>query len=188
MEVVTMKKPPRVIVFIIASVLLCSALNAADRNPRWAEPVAMRGVPNLHRVTDDLYRGAQPTREGFRNLEAMGIRTVINLRSFHGDDTRGTSLKYFRVGMKAWEPEADELIRALRILSDPGGAPYFVHCQHGADRTGMVTAVYRMVFQSWSKDEAIEEMTEGGYGFHPIWREIPEFLRGLDIEKIKRAL
>ena len=174
--------------FIVFALVMTALCAWAAVKPRWAEPVSLRGAPNLHKVTDNIYRGAQPTREGFRNLEAMGIKTVINLRALHSDDLSGTSLKSARVKMEAWDPETDEVIRVLRMLSDEGGAPYFVHCQHGADRTGMVMAVYRMVVQGWSKDDAIEEMTEGWYGFHPIWKEIPEFLRKLDVEQIKKSL
>ena len=105
------------------------------RNPDWAQAVKLAGVPNLHRVTDDLYRGAQPTEEGFKNLERLGIKTVINLRSLHADDLRGTSLKGIRIRMEAWDPEFGEIVRVMSVLSDPGGAPYFVHCQHGADRS-----------------------------------------------------
>jgi protein tyrosine/serine phosphatase len=118
----------------------------------------------------------------------MGIKTVINLRSFHHDDIERASLAYVRVRMEAWDPEMGEIIRVMRILSDESGAPYFVHCQHGADRTGMTMAVYRMAVQGWRRDEAIREMTDGGYGFHPIWTGIPAFLRKLNVERIKSAL
>ena len=54
---------------------------AAARSERWAVPIALEGVPNLHRITPTLYRSEQPTALGFRNLEKLGIRTVINLRA-----------------------------------------------------------------------------------------------------------
>ena len=174
-----------------AAVLLLIAFTAPRAwggNSDWAKAVRLAGAPNLHKVTDSLYRGAQPTEEGFKNLERLGIKTVINLRSFHADDLRGTSLKGVRIRMEAWDPEFEEIVRAMSILSDPNGAPYFVHCQHGADRTGMVTAIYRMAVQGWSKDEAIAEMTDGGYGFHSVWIEIPKFLRKLDVEKVKSMM
>jgi protein tyrosine/serine phosphatase len=183
-----MKKISRTIIFIYTLFALCPASLGLARDPDWAEPINLRGAPNLHRVTENLYRGAQPTREGFRNLEKMGVKTVVNLRAFHGDKLDGTSLKYFRIRIEAWDPEMDEVIRVLRILTDESGGPYFVHCQHGADRTGMIMAVYRMAAQDWEREAAIAEMTGGGYGFHEIWREIPEFLRKLDVEKIKSAL
>lgn len=46
--------------------------------------------------------------------------------------------------------------------------PIIFHCHHGSDRTGAVCALYRIVFQNVSKEDAIREMIEGEYGFHRI--------------------
>lgn len=161
---------------------------AADRPDRWAQPMEASGVPNLHKVSDQLYRSAQPTAEGMRNLKALGIETVVNLCSFHSDrDEIGqTGLGYEHITMKAWHPERKEIVRFLKIVTDSKGTPVLVHCQHGAGRTGTVCAVYRVAIQGWPKQEAIKEMTEGGYGFHGIWKNLIHWIDGLDIEKIKR--
>ena len=63
--------------------------------------------------------------------------------------------------------------------------PVFVHCLHGADRTGTMCAAYRVVVDGWTKQQAIDEMTKGGYGFHPVWANLPKFIENLDVEKIK---
>ena len=55
---------------------------AAARPAQWAEPIEMEGVSNLHRISPTLYRSEQPTALGMKNLEKLGIRTVINLRAF----------------------------------------------------------------------------------------------------------
>ena len=68
----------------------------------------------------------------------------------------------------------------------PKRAPVLVHCQHGADRTGTMIAVYRIAVQGWSKAKAIREMTGGGFGFHPIWSNLPTWIQQLDIDLIKR--
>ncbi len=161
---------------------------ASERPPQWAVRVERTGLPNLHRVSDDLYRGAQPTAEGLRELREMGVRTVVNLRSFHSDrDEAGDAgLAYEHIAMKAWHPEDEDVVRFLEIATDPARAPVFVHCQHGADRTGIMCAIYRMAVQGWSADEAIEEMTGGGFGHHPIWANLRRYVRELDLEEIKR--
>ena len=79
------------------------------------------------------------------------------------------------------------MVRFLRVVTDPPRQPLFVHCHHGADRTGLMTAVYRVVVQSWSKDEAIREMTEGGYGYHPLWTGLPAYVRRTDLARLARA-
>ena len=57
----------------------------AERPERWAQPIEMKGVPNLHRVLENLYRSAQPTAEGMKSLKKMGVQTIVNLRSIHTD-------------------------------------------------------------------------------------------------------
>ena len=159
------------------------------RDPRWAQPLERPGLPNLHKVSDGLYRGAQPTAEGFRQLQAMGIRTVVNLRSFHSDrDEMGEAdLQYEHITMKAWHAEDEDVVRFLQIVSDPDRTPVFVHCQHGADRTGVIVAAYRIALQGWTVDDAVEEMVLGGYGFHELWRDsLPGYMRGLDFAQLKR--
>ena len=88
--------------------------------------------------------------------------------------------------MKTWHPETEDVVRFLRIVSDPERAPVLVHCQHGADRTGAMSALYRIMVQGWSQEEALREMTEGGYNFHEIWINLLPWLKGLDLARIRR--
>jgi len=164
---------------------------SAERPATWAVPVALEGVGNLHKVNDSLYRSQQPTADGFRHLaDSVGIRTVINLRAFHSDKklVKAASLRLHQFDMKTWHIETEDVVPVLRIIRWNGEGPYLVHCQHGADRTGTINALYRMVFQGWSREEAIREMTEGGYGFHPMWKNILEYLETVDIEAIRKAV
>lgn len=84
--------------------------------------------------------------------------------------------------------EEDEAVDFLSVVRDPARQPVFVHCQHGADRTGMNVAIYRIVEQGWSKEDAITEMTSGGFGYHPIWTELVEYVEALDVEGLRRKL
>ncbi len=161
---------------------------ATPRPSQWATPLQRKGLPNLHRVTPTLYRGAQPTAVGMRQLRTMGIKTVLNLRSFNSDreEIRGTGLAYEHIYMKAWHPEREDIIRFLQITTDTNRQPVFVHCQHGADRTGLMCAVYRVAVCNWTKAEAIREMTQGGFGHHTIWTNLVTFIQELDIDAIKK--
>ena len=154
----------------------------------WAAPIEKPGLPNFHKLSDDLYRSAQPTAEGMQELKKMGVKTVVNLRSFHSDrDEIGeTGLGYEHIYMKSWNAEDEEVVRFLQIVSDPGRTPVLVHCKRGADRTGAMCAIYRIAVQGWDTEEAIKEMKEGGFGFHKIHVNLPKYIRGLDIEDMKR--
>ena len=157
--------------------------------PQWATAIEKPGLPNLHRVTDDLYRAAQPSAEGMRQLKEMGVRTVVNLRSFHSDrdEIGDTGLAYEHIYMKTWHPEDEEVVRFLQIVTDRSRTPVLVHCQYGADRTGTMCAIYRMAVCGWTADEAVKEMTEGGFGFHGIHRNLVRYVRELNIDEVKRA-
>jgi protein tyrosine/serine phosphatase len=178
----------------IVALALCAAQAgiavAAGRPAEWAEPVALDGVPNLHRVSPTLYRSAQPTAAGMRNLERLGVRTVINLRAFHTDrdEINGTELLNPQLRIYTWSVQDRHVIEVLRILRETEGGPFAIHCQHGADRTGLMTAMYRIVEQGWTKEAAIREMVEGGYGYHAIWRNIVRYVEEADVARIRAAV
>lgn len=148
-----------------------------------------RPTPEIYKLDDKVYRSEQPDRKGFDYLRSFGIRNVLNLRDHHKDDSkaRGTGLTLYRVEMSAGKITVDEVVAALRIIRQSAG-PIVIHCWHGSDRTGTVSALYRIVFQNWSKEEAIEELMKGGYGYHAMYKNIPEFIRAADIESIKKRV
>ncbi len=140
----------------------------------------VKGVKNFAKVSEILYRGEQPTAEGFAELKKMGIKTVVNLRAFHSDrdELAGAGLQYVHINCKAWHPEEEDVAQFLKLLKDPKNLPVFVHCQHGADRTGMMVASYRIVEQGWNPDDAARETHN--FGFHAIFTEIQTFLKRFD--------
>ena len=162
---------------------------AAARPADWAQPVKLEGLPNLHQVSKTLYRCAQPEDKSAKSINSLGIRTVVNLRAFHSDEDEleGVTAKQVHIKMKTWHAEHENMVKFLKIAIDPKQAPVLVHCQHGADRTGTMCAVYRIVIQGWSKREAIREMTEGGYGFHAVWMNLTHWIRDLDVDAVKKA-
>jgi len=178
---------------ILISLLFASvsALNAADVRPAtWAQPVASDAVRNLFQVAPNLYRCAQPDAAGMQAIEALGIKRIIELRNFHDDkdEIAGTTLVAEDIGINTWNLEDEDVIRVLRILKDPSKGPFLIHCLHGADRTGTMCAMYRLVVQGWSKDDAIKEMTEGGFGYHAMWSNLIRYLRAVDVERIRAAV
>jgi len=167
-----------------------AAAGGSERPAQWATPITMAGVGNLHKINKGLYRSAQPTKEGMKNLEKLGIKTVINLRAFHSDsdEISGTELLNDALSVKTWHMEDEDVIQVLRIIRKKENGPFLIHCLHGADRTGVMSAMYRIVAQGWTKEAALQEMVEGGYGFHPVWTNIITYVKNVDIDKIKHAV
>lgn len=161
---------------------------AGANSKRWAEPMDRPGLPNLHKVSDDLYRGAQPTAEGMRELEAMGVQTVVNLRDDHDDrrEMEGSELAYERIPMTAWYVDEGDVVAFVRVAADESNKPLFVHCRRGADRTGLAMALYRIVFQGWTKEETLAEMTQGGFDFYSGWQNLVRYIEDLDVDELKR--
>jgi len=166
------------------------ALPAEQVPEKWADKVELKGCPNLNNVSDILYRGTQPEKAGFGELEKMGIKTVICLRKWHNDKKfiKDTKLNYVEIPMNAWKPTNEDVVKFLKTATDQNAQPVFVHCLHGADRTGTMTAIYRIVVEGWTKEDAIKEMRQGGFGYHEVWKMLPEFIRKLNVEEIKKQL
>jgi len=158
----------------------------------WAVPLALAGVPNLHRVAPNFYRSAQPDAQGFAEIvKVYGVRTVVSLRAFHSDEplTKGLPLRLYDFPMHTWHIEREDVVGALRALRVATlQEPTLLHCEHGADRTGLITALYRILYQSWSKDAALDEMQNGDFGFHDVWINIPRYLREIDIVQLKKEV
>ena len=168
---------------------------ASPGRDSWARPVELENVTNfnLYRVTDTFYRSAQPDEKAFAALaNQLRIRTVVSLRAFHSDGAlaRGLSLRLApRIPMHTWHIEWEDVVKALREVRQASpDAPVLVHCEHGADRTGLIVALYRILYEGWCKDAAIAEMLKGGFGFHAVWGNIPSFIQSVDVGRLKREV
>jgi protein tyrosine/serine phosphatase len=142
-------------------------------------------VPNFHRVDADLYRGGQPTDEGFRRLADMGVRTVVSLRAYghtarHEQAERRTveslGMRWVSLPMRMyWRPTEAQVLAFLALTGAAGDGPVFIHCQHGEDRTGSMVAVYRVARHGWSVDRAYEEAIDLGLAtWNPFTRGLLE--------------
>ena len=143
------------------------------------------------RVVEDgvLYRSGQLTPAGLAAvIDDYRIKTVISLRAFHSDkdEVESTTLRTERIRFNTWHPEDEDVVRFLKLVSNTNSGPFLIHCLHGADRTGTMIAIHRIAIEGWTKPEAIKEMTTGGFGYHPVWRNLIKYLHELDVEKLKK--
>lgn len=134
--------------------------------PLWAgapDLLDAPGVPNFHQVDPHLYRGAQPTSQGFTSLAKLGIRTVVDLRGGRerGDEQKiveAAGMHYVHVPMAGLSAPSDpQITTVLAVLNDTSAWPVFVHCRRGADRTGTVIACYRIAHDHWDNEKALKE-------------------------------
>lgn len=137
------------------------------------------GVENVARVAPGIYRGAAPSPRGLDSLKALGIRTVVNLRHYHGRSEeracRERGLDYVPVSLESSDaPSEEDVRRFLEIVTDPARQPVYFHCWRGKDRTGVMCAAYRMRIEGWSRPEALREMES--FGFFSGWKDLRRFV------------
>ena len=114
---------------------------------------------------------------------------MVNLRGGHDEEElcREHGLDYVYIPMRAWRFDEADVIRYLQVASRAENQPVFVHCRRGADRTGMAVAVYRVVVEGWSKEDALFEMTEGPYDYNPMWKKLARFVEQMDVGRLREA-
>lgn len=186
---------PRMLTLLTAMVLVLGSLSSVHaeaprlRPENWARPVISSDLDNWYRVDERLYRSAQPDDEGMAAAVQLGIGRVLDLREYHSDDdeAEGTGLQLYRVPMNAGKIKDADVVRALKIIT-ASKQPILVHCWHGSDRTGTIVAMYRILVQGWSRKAALDELINGGYGYHSIYSNIPDYIRQVDIDKLREQL
>jgi protein tyrosine/serine phosphatase len=133
-------------------------------------------LPNFHRINENLYRGGQPTAEGIKRLAELGINTIINFRDARENVYRERAaaeeqgLNFINLHLSNWfAARDDEIHKIIDVIRNPAHQPVFIHCKRGADRTGTVVAVYRMLIEGWTASEANREAKRHGIGWWQVW-------------------
>ena len=164
--------------------------NQTPPTPPLAKPCddCIPGVINFAKVSDALWRGAQPSAEGFKAMEAMGLKTVVNLRHNHDDLPllKNTRLKYLHIPSFAFQPTQENLVTFLKVMENPANWPVYIHCAQGRDRTGYNAASYRMFYQKWEANDSILEMN--AFHFNKIWVGNPGFIKTLNRDTLAEKL
>lgn len=161
----------------------------AERPEQWATPV--NTDMNLYEIDEGFYRSEQPTQNDLEQIRSLEIKTIISLRGFHSDENVITDpdITLIRVPIHTWNITDKDVIAALDAIQEARlQGPVLLHCLHGADRTGLISAMYRIIYQGWSKEDALAELQHGGYGFHSIWQNIPTYLEDVQIPVIEQQL
>jgi len=134
----------------------------------------LRGISNFGQVTPTLFRGGQPTSEGYRELKQMGIETVVSFRHEKGENTlerravEGLGMRFVSLPWHAWENPTDQQVsQFFALLSSSRHSKVYVHCQQGRDRTGTMVALYRVAVDHWCPASAVAEMS--AYHYHHFW-------------------
>ncbi|MEK6302826.1 MAG: hypothetical protein AABO41_19115 [Acidobacteriota bacterium] len=159
-----------------------ASLDAATSVPLDESSAAVPAtLPLFHRLSEGYVRGAQPVRGGIGTLTRLGIRTLVDLRSpyDHTEEIREAAelagLRYHWLPTSVWDPPTDaEANNFISLVSDKSKGPFFVFCADGLNRTGEMSALYRVSVDNWSVEQALKEVDE--LGFNPFYYNLRNYV------------
>ncbi|MDO4896254.1 MAG: tyrosine-protein phosphatase [Moraxella sp.] len=179
--------------FIILSLTLTGCITATPTTPRpthWANE--LKADANFYQVDTHLYRSEQPIFDDVPAIHAQAIKTIINLRHTKAnDDTAlfGDDITLIKEPLITWRIRPTDIARVLYLIEKhQKNGSVLVHCRHGADRTGIVIAMYRIIYQGTSIKDARDEMRHGDYGYHLIWKNLDNLLNDVAVAQVKAEL
>jgi len=145
------------------------------------------GLANVGRVAPGVLRGAEVSKDGYATLKAMGVKTVIDLRTTASEkkEVEAAGMRTIAIPIEMSRDGLKEKVdRVVALMADPANQPVYVHCRHGQDRTGIAVAAFRMKQQGWSLADAETEMQ--AFGFNDVWVNFKKFIRGYGVQFEKK--
>ncbi|MHC8323037.1 phosphatase domain-containing protein [Pseudomonas sp. GB2N2] len=161
---------------------------AVPRPAEWAQPVEVQY--NLFQMSPTLYRSALPDQGAVPLLEKLKVTTVITfLPESDSSWLTAPGIDQVRLPYRTNHVDDAQVLTALRaIQTAEAKGPVLMHCKHGSDRTGLMAAMYRVVVQGWSKEDALSEMTQGGFGDSAHFKDGVRYMMQADADKLRTAL
>lgn len=158
------------------------------RPAQWAQPIATQY--NLYQMSPTLYRSALPDSAAQPLLDKLHIATVINFLPDADSSWLNTpGVAQVQLPYRTNHVDDADVLAALRtIQTAQAQGPVLMHCKHGSDRTGLMAAMYRVVVQDWSKEDALKEMTQGGFGENSHHKDGESYMMKADIPQLRAAL
>ena len=165
-----MSNPRNIFAKISVSIAMVLAIGTAAIAKRHSDPAFSNiKIRNFGKMDDRFYRGAQPDESDYKDLKALGVKTVIDLQdhptNYEKRDVEALGMRYVNIPMSDSSYPKEESINAfLKLVNNPSTGVFFAHCAGGRHRTGVVGAIYRFNVNHWGYDQAYAEMKD--YDFY----------------------
>ena len=147
-----------------------------------AQKLSIVGLPNSGKISETLFRGAQPLPSGYPQLKNLGIAIVVDMHNTGAEMERekqtveSLGMRYVSMPASAINGPTDEQIaQFLKIVLANPNEKVFVHCNLGADRTGVAVAAFRITQQQWNIDQAYNEMRD--FHFHTFLISMSHYVK-----------
>lgn len=176
--------------FIVSGCITTPSLPQEQRPTYWAKE--LNRAENFYQISADVFRSEQPNVNSASQIKEHQIDIVINLRNRDLDSKqlKDQNLKLIHIPINTWSINREDLLQVMFEIQQAKAfeQKILIHCYHGSDRTGASIAMYRIIFEDWSTQDALNEMKYGGYGFHPIWINIEKIFTPENIKWIREQL
>lgn len=183
----------------LSLILMCFAVSVSSTHaqasktaglgtPARGEKIHIAGIPNAGKVSEQLYRGAQPRIETIVKLREMGITTIVDLRAEDAamrdqekKQAETLGIHFVSIPVGGWSnPTNNEIAQFLSLFDEQSQERVFIHCHFGEDRAGVFVATYRMAIQKWTAEQALREMYY--FGFNGFWHpQMISFVRNFPV-------
>lgn len=144
----------------------------------WAGYLRMSG--NFHPIEDGvIYRSGQLSGAQFtRHIQEDGIRTIINFRganvgrSWYEEEIKASNaagVLHIDFPLSSGRELTDDEVVKLTALLRESPRPFLIHCEAGADRSGLASALYKLLVANRPLEEASAQLSFR-YGHFPWLR------------------
>jgi protein tyrosine/serine phosphatase len=168
-------------VFLMASAIYTLTATTSSVATSPSKAFADVTIKNFGQMDEHFYRGAQPSDSEYKELAALGVKVVIDLRDdpmpYAKTSAEAAKMRYVNIPMSDKDyPTNEPIDEFLNISKDENNWPFYVHCAGGRHRTGLMGAVYRFNHDGWDYDKVYKEMKN--YDFYTRWGhgEIKKFV------------
>ena len=157
---------------LVVLALSFAAVATAAAQTGQSEKFSNIKIKNFGQMDERFYRGAQPKQEDYKELAAIGVNTIIDLRDDPEDFAKAAAeaagMKYINIPMSDKKrPQEEQIEKFLSTVNDPATGAFYVHCAGGRHRTGVMGAMYRYNHNHWNYDQVYKEMKQ--YDYYSRW-------------------
>jgi undecaprenyl-diphosphatase len=125
---------------------------------------------NFHPITEgEAYRSAQMDRDELEYyIEKHNIRSILNLRGKNPDAqwyieemqvSAECNVMHYDISLSVSREISNENVQRLIEIFKHAPRPILIHCQAGADRSGLVAAMWKVVVDKEPKSEAVKQLS-----------------------------
>ena len=125
---------------------------------------------NFHTITQgEAYRSAQLDRDEYEYyIKKYNIKSIVNLRGEHPDELWygeeikvcvEQNVKHYDIALSSSKKPSEEDLRQLIDIFHSAPRPILIHCQAGADRSGLAAAIWKVIVDKEPKSEAEKQLS-----------------------------